>query len=145
MASEAQILANRANAQASTGPKTLEGKEKSRENALRHGIEARVVSALGEDGDAFEQHHLALVHTLAPYNAYEFGLVRRLVQLSWRLERLARMEAAMLDGVAARTARCSRRRRSPSSAAGRRTISGPPTCRWSRATRGSSTTPSGAT
>lgn len=104
MATDAQIEANRANAARSTGPKTLEGKEKSRGNALRHGLEARVVSALGEDGEEFERHHLALVHTLIPYNAYEFGLVRRLAQLSWRLERLSRMEAALLDGVASRNA-----------------------------------------
>ena len=37
-ASEAQILANRRNAALSTGPKTPEGKEQSRRNALKHGM-----------------------------------------------------------------------------------------------------------
>ena len=38
MSSEAQILANRENAQKSTGPKSLEGKAQSRLNATTHGL-----------------------------------------------------------------------------------------------------------
>ncbi|SDJ63342.1 MULTISPECIES: hypothetical protein [Bradyrhizobium] len=38
MATEKQIAANRANAQRSTGPKTLVGKMKSGRNAFRHGL-----------------------------------------------------------------------------------------------------------
>jgi len=38
MATEKQIAANRANAQKSTGPKTLAGKLKSSRNAYRHGL-----------------------------------------------------------------------------------------------------------
>jgi hypothetical protein len=41
MATEAQIEANRANAQKSTGPRTPEGKEKAAQNALKHGLLAR--------------------------------------------------------------------------------------------------------
>src|SRR5947199_141090 len=37
-ASEARILANQANAKLSTGPRTAEGKERSRANALKHGL-----------------------------------------------------------------------------------------------------------
>src|SRR5205823_3102764 len=36
--SEARIQANRKNAQRSTGPKTASGKERSRRNALKHGL-----------------------------------------------------------------------------------------------------------
>jgi hypothetical protein len=38
VATEKQIAANRANAQKSTGPKTLAGKLKSSRNAYRHGL-----------------------------------------------------------------------------------------------------------
>jgi hypothetical protein len=37
-ASEAQILANQANAKLSTGPKSEAGKERSRRNSLKHGM-----------------------------------------------------------------------------------------------------------
>lgn len=104
MATDAQSEANRANAQASTGPKTLEGKENSRQNALRHGLEARTVAALGEDDEDFRRYHVDLMAALSPRDTYEFALVKRLAQLSWRLDRLFRLEAAMLDGVANRIA-----------------------------------------
>jgi hypothetical protein len=39
--SERKLLANRANAQRSTGPRTQSGKEVSRRNALKHGILSR--------------------------------------------------------------------------------------------------------
>ena len=40
MASPAQMAANRANAQKSTGPRSAEGKSASRFNALQHGVDA---------------------------------------------------------------------------------------------------------
>jgi hypothetical protein len=42
--SKRRLLANRRNAQRSTGPKTTVGKQISRNNALRHGLARRVAS-----------------------------------------------------------------------------------------------------
>ena len=49
MATQAQIDANRANAQKSTGPKTPEGKAKSRRNGLKHGLTAEACMLADED------------------------------------------------------------------------------------------------
>ena len=96
MATDAQIVANRANAVRSTGPKTLEGKENSRRNALRHGLTARHVVAMDERGDDFAAYHAELTAAFSPQDAFEAALVRRLALLSWRLDRLCRIEAVKL-------------------------------------------------
>src|SRR5262245_50261122 len=44
MTSERRIKANRANAKASTGPKTLQGKARSAQNARRHGLSLSVLA-----------------------------------------------------------------------------------------------------
>ena len=49
MATPAQLAANRANAQSSTGPRSVEGKSVSRFNALKHGIDAASIVLPGED------------------------------------------------------------------------------------------------
>ena len=53
--SEARILANQANSKLSTGPKTPEGKEKSRANALKHGMTGAGVVLPNEDRDEVER------------------------------------------------------------------------------------------
>jgi len=54
MASAAQVLANRLNAQKSTGPHTAEGKAAVAQNAVKHGLLAREVVIKGEDPGEFE-------------------------------------------------------------------------------------------
>ncbi len=53
-ASATRIAANRRNCASSTGPRTIEGKEKSRANALKHGLCSSVVEA-EDPGDVLER------------------------------------------------------------------------------------------
>ncbi len=52
MATPRQIEANRRNAQKSTGPRTAEGKDRSRFNGVTHGMTAKFDVLPGEDGAA---------------------------------------------------------------------------------------------
>jgi hypothetical protein len=87
MATEAQVQANRSNAQKSTGPCTPEGKEKASQNALKHGLFAREGVIRGEDGEEFEMHREMLLEQLDPAGALEEILAARIVDLTWRLKR----------------------------------------------------------
>jgi hypothetical protein len=90
MATEAQIEANRANAQKSTGPRTPEGKAVVSRNALTHGLLARAGVLPGEDAQEFQAHREGLLQQLRPGSSLEEVLAERIVDLSWRLQRAAR-------------------------------------------------------
>jgi hypothetical protein len=54
MTSFRQIAANRRNARKSTGPITEEGKQRSRCNAVRHGLTAETVIGALEDAEDYK-------------------------------------------------------------------------------------------
>jgi hypothetical protein len=90
MATEAQIEANRANAQKSTGPRTPEGKAVVSQNAITHGLLARAGVIPGEEVQEFQAHREGLLKQLRPGSPLEEVLAERVVDLSWRLKRAAR-------------------------------------------------------
>ncbi len=94
MATEAQVQANRANAQKSTGPRTPEGKAIVAQNAITHGLLARAGVIPGEDEHEFEAHREGLRKQLRPDAPLEEVLADRIVDLSWRLKRAARDQEA---------------------------------------------------
>jgi hypothetical protein len=94
--SEARIRANQQNALLSTGPKTSEGKEKSRQNALKHGLTGEGVVLIDEDAAEVERRYLAMSDEMRPSGEMGKALVRRLATLSVRLERSVLQENATL-------------------------------------------------
>jgi hypothetical protein len=97
MTSLRQIEAtNRRNACKSTGPITEEGKQRSRCNAVRHGLTAETVIGLLEDADDYK----AFEATIIDYDvqsAVQRELVLRLASLLWRLRRATTMETGLFQ------------------------------------------------
>ena len=73
--------ANRRNARLSTGPVTEEGKEKSRHNALRHGLTAETVIPALEDAEDYAAFEMAVTADFDAQSAVERELVLRLASL----------------------------------------------------------------
>ena len=95
MTSFRQIEANRRNAQLSTGPITEEGKNKSRQNALRHGLTAETVIDALEDAEDYAAFELAVTADYDAQSAVERELVLRLASLLWRLRRATAIESGL--------------------------------------------------
>jgi hypothetical protein len=96
-----RLVANRANAQHSSGPRTAEGKAISSRNSTKHGLSSKQIVIPGEDPADYDAHRAELVSTLKPANAVESDLVEELAANSWRLKRAHRFETAILAEIAA--------------------------------------------
>ena len=95
MSTEAQRKANRQNAKKSTGPRTPEGKARSSQNALKHGLLARDAVMADEDPAEYDRQLQILEENLFPKNAIEFELVLQIADSRWRLRRITRIEAGL--------------------------------------------------
>jgi hypothetical protein len=96
--SNARAEASRRNGAKSRGPKTAEGKARSRLNAIKHGMRAAMHVVL-PDEHAVEFHTLqeALLDELAPEGALQLVLARRVAVAAWRLARADRMEIELFE------------------------------------------------
>jgi len=97
MTSLRQIEANRRNARLSTGPVTEEGKRRSRQNAVRHGLTAETVIDALEDADDYAAFELAITTDFDAQSAVERELVLRLASLLWRLRRATAIETGLFQ------------------------------------------------
>ncbi len=97
MATEAQISANRQNAEKSTGPRTPEGKAAVSQNAVKHGLFADGTVVNGENQADFDLYRDAMVGEMWPVGVMETMLAERIVSLSWRLRRAERMQNQAID------------------------------------------------
>lgn len=95
--SQSQLDANRRNAQKSTGPRTPEGKAKSRENALKHGLSSRRTVLACENLAEFQQLHSDLIKGFAPANPQESMLVAQVAKCYWSLTRAQAIECSTFE------------------------------------------------
>ena len=97
MSTKAQTQANRRNSQKSTGPRSAEGKAVSAKNAVKHGLFARDAVITGENTEVYDLFRDELIAELAPAGAMESILAERYVSLSWRLQRIERIQNQVMD------------------------------------------------
>jgi hypothetical protein len=96
--SNARAEASRKNGAKSRGPKTAEGKARSAQNALKHGMRAQKYVVLPqEDAGEFEALETAILAELAPVGPLQRLFARRIAVAAWRLERADRLEAEVLE------------------------------------------------
>jgi hypothetical protein len=77
-----------------TGPRTTQGKERSKRNALKHGIFSTVALLKDELQSEFDALLNRLLDNLQPEGALEVLLVEKLALSAWRLRRLITAETA---------------------------------------------------
>jgi hypothetical protein len=97
MATPAQVAANQANSQLSTGPKSAETKARSSRNSFKHGLYAKALVLPGEDPAELDQLRASLRAEHQPANTTEDILVNELAENFWRIRRMRAREAVAME------------------------------------------------
>ena len=82
-----------------TGPRTRRGKQRSRYNAVKHGIFSEVVLKGRESIEQYESLLCDLTRQFRPEETLEEVLVEKLAMLLWRHRRLVQTESAEIAKV----------------------------------------------
>jgi hypothetical protein len=93
--SPAQLAANRANAQLSTGPRTEAGRARSSQNAVKSALTGRTVLLPTDDRDEYARFLADFQQQLKPIGPLECELVQIIVDCHWRLRRTQELEFAL--------------------------------------------------
>src|SRR5262249_5150540 len=97
MISQKKLEANRRNAEKSTGPKTPEGKERSSQNGLTHGLTSKKCPIWpGENEEEYRELQDALTRDLKPRGAMQREMVEDIVQTRWKIRRVPDLEAELM-------------------------------------------------
>jgi hypothetical protein len=81
----------------STGPRTEEGKQRSSQNAIKHGLFAKLLLLPGESQEQFDALLNGFKENHKPHGATEDSLVYRLAEIHWRLGRIPNLEALAIE------------------------------------------------
>ena len=103
MTSKRQIVANRRNAQKSTGPQSKAGKARARQNAYRHGLRARPFFSVAASEQIAELARAIAGDKNVSRLVQEWAITAAEAMLA--LARLRRLKASVLDEI--RTGRLS--------------------------------------
>ena len=85
MPSPEQIEANRENAKKSTGPQTEEGKQKSSQNARRHGLSSAAIFIPPGCEDEFQQTYSEYFSEIKPIGEIQMAYFDQLIHAVWNL------------------------------------------------------------
>jgi hypothetical protein len=130
MATEAQIAANRINAQASTGAATAAGKARSSRNALSSGLFSRGDFVLPDEQAQYAEFCASFQTHLEPEGPIEQTLSAEIIHAAWRMRRCSAVAAGltgsldpMVDPAAAQTQQAVDRARNDAHRAFQRSLS----------------------
>jgi len=93
--SNAQMAANKANAQKSHGPVTLKGRAKSSLNAIKTGLTGQTVLLPADDAIAYQAHLDRHFARYSPATDEEHTLVQMIADSEWRILRIPGLEASI--------------------------------------------------
>jgi hypothetical protein len=97
MATDAQMKANQANAQHSTGPKTAEGKAAVAQNNFRHGLSGHFQVLPWEPQCEYDSLFAALRLQHKPESCFETSLVEKMAQHYWLSRRALSLQESCFN------------------------------------------------
>ncbi len=92
MQKDIRAAINRANAQKSTGPISIEGKQRSAMNACKHNLTGQSLILQPDETEAYNRLTNALLSDLQPATELERQTVQKIIDVHFRLNRLAGVE-----------------------------------------------------
>jgi len=97
MSTEAQMAANQANAQHSTGPKSAEGKAASCKNNFQYGFCGAFTILKSEDAEVFFALEAGLHAEHKPTTVTEFLFIERMAQHHWLVQRAINLQNMTME------------------------------------------------
>ena len=89
--------ASQKNGALSRGPITTQGKQRSAQNAIRHGLLSKTIVLADEDPKEFNELLNQYLDELQPATHLQHEAVEEMAAAKWRLRRLHRIEKTVMD------------------------------------------------